>query len=723
MARRACVLTILIVALLTMATPASARGCGHVVIFTTPGLTWSDIDRTDPPNLLDIVERGAIGSVSVRTNSSRTTYASGFATIGAGARVDGGQTSIGIAEGDTEGSALHVPSVTEISALAHDAGYGASPGALASATTRNVLAIGNSDLGPMPDSPFGLGRWAALAAMDGDGEVDRAFVGSDMLQGHDAAPYGVVADRSVYATALTAALELECSVIILDPGDLARADHWLSQSGTDTPGVDLDDAIMRADALLGDVMAMLDPERDLLLVVSPTSPKWEREPHLGIALALGPTFEQGSALRSASTRRPGIVTLPDVAPTVLAHLGAERPAAMNGRAWVADRGSVTIEEAIALDGEAVLVDSMRGPISTWYVVFQVAVYVFGIILLRAKGRLGGMLPDLLGASALSIVALPVSTYAAGLSPWHDDGALGLVASVLVVDAGLVALASLAARGYLSRFLILVTATTAVVVVDLLLGANLQLNTVLGYSPIVAGRFAGIGNIGFAVLGVSALLVASILLHFRTGGRWLAAALAVMTVAVVVDGAPQLGSDVGGILALVPSYGITAILLTGRRPTLKTLALFGLGAIAVLGAFLAVDLARPPEVQTHLARTFDDIQARGIGQLGEIVMRKARANLRVFTSTIWTYFVPPALAAMAYLLSRPEGRWRDLADEYPKLRAGLVGGLVLAIIGFALNDSGIVIPAVILSFLVPLAVLIHLTLEAEDAPPAVRATDS
>ena len=55
--------------------------------------------------------------------------------------------------------------------------------------------------------------------------------------------------------------------------------------------------------------------------------------------------------------------------------------------------------------------------------------------------------------------------------------------------------------------------------------------------------------------------------------------------------------------------------------------------------------------------------------------------------------------------------------YPRLRAGLLGGLVLAILGFAVNDSGIVIPAMVLSFLVPMALITHLSLEGAEGGDA------
>jgi hypothetical protein len=190
------------------------------------------------------------------------------------------------------------------------------------------------------------------------------------------------------------------------------------------------------------------------------------------------------------------------------------------------------------------------------------------------------------------------------------------------------------------------------------------------------------------------------------------------VTVIADGAPQLGSDVGGVIALVPALVVTFMLLAGKRPSWRIVAISVVGALVVLGIFLAVDLSRPPEAQTHLGRFFNDIRTRGGGVFLDTIERKARTNLRIFGSTIWTYLVPPALALIAYLLLRPRGRWHTLAVAYPRLRAGLIGGLLLAVLGFAVNDSGIVVPAMVLSFLVPMALLIHLSIDAsleEHAP--------
>jgi len=702
---------------------AQQEDCVRSVVLALPGVMWSDIERHEPPNILEATEDGSWGSVSVRTNSSRTSLASGFVTMGSGARVDGGVTTGGPAD-TTVGAPLfaqgvHAAGVDEVVAGASDDGYGARPGGLAGALEAPVYAIGNGDLGKPAPAPVGFGRWTLLAAMNPDGVVDAAATGDDLLVDDRAAPYGVRTDPERLSEAVDAFLEDEdCGVAFIDQGDLTRFDQWTMALGRDEVGDDLAalqrEALMATDVLVGELRGRLRPE-DLLLIVSPTSPAWANEAHLGVAVAVGGWFDAGASLESASTRRASLVTLPDIAPTILEHSGVDRPPAMNGRAMVSVvTGDSPLATMTALDEESVFIDQVKGPISGVFILFQVVVYVL-LLLLLVSGKQRGMgstAARTLQMCGLAVVAFPVSTYLAGVVDGHALGGVAFGALLVALTAALVLAVSFVFRSRLDRLLALAAFTWLVVALDLVTGSMLQLNTVFGYSPIVAGRFAGAGNIVFAVLGVTAILTGALIAYRFSGRSFTMPLIAGLFVAtVVIDGAPAFGSDVGGVLALVPALGITLLLLSGKKPRIRTLVVASLAGVAVLAVFLVVDLSLPPESQTHLARLYEDTRDRGFGALFDTIERKATSNLRVFTSTIWTYFVPPALLAMVYLLRRPSGRWQQFAFDYPKLRAGLIGGLVLAVTGFAVNDSGIVIPAVILSFLVPMALLVHLSMEA------------
>ena len=691
--------------------PAAAQGCSNVVVVGLAGVTWGDVQRVRPPRLLDLAEEGAVGSVSVRTNTSRTTYGSGFATIGAGARMDA-PASVG-----SDAAATRVEGVETLRELAREAGYStAQPGALATALRdRSVVAIGSSVLGLDPPAPSGGGLPVLLAAMDSTGAVDRASVGEDMVEADPDAPFGVRTDVDVVTAAAADALSDPCAVVVLDPGDLVRADV-ATRLGDPSAR---DDALLAADRQIGAVADELG-DGDLLVVVSVTSPRSVEATHLGVALARGPGFPAGSRLESATTGKAGLVTLPDVAPTVLEHLGVERPSSMLGRPWFARPASGDlVAEAVDLDEESVFSYGVQPGVATGFVVAQVAAYV-GLLALFGLRRRGRAIPAGMPAKGLEVVALavaafPLASYLAMAGMTHELGTAGFVALLLAVDAVLVALAFVALRSPFDRLLGVAAATLVVLVGDLALGERLQLNAVFGNSPIVAGRFSGLGNLAFSILGAAAVVTATVLVHkLGRAARALVAAAALFAFVVVVDGAPFLGSDVGGVLALVPGFAITWFLLSGRKVGWRAALLAGLGGVVALGLFLAVDLTRPEDSRTHLARLVENVADEGPQVFLDTIERKVKTNVRIFGSTIWTYLVPPALLLLGVLLRKPPGRWQQLATAFPVVRSGLVGGLVLALLGFAVNDSGIVVPAMFLSWLVPMALVAYVSLERAEA---------
>ena len=711
-------------ALIPTSAMAQADPCTRAVIVTLPGVTWEDVRRLQPPALMEAIEDGAVGSVSVRTNSSRTSLASGFATLGAGSRVDGGRGSGGPSF-EEEGSGAEivardvpVAGLEDMRALLDESGYRTvRPGALSEALGDTpFVAIGNGDPGLEPPLPVGYGRWTLLAAMDESGVARAAATAPELLESDGTAPFGVRTDPAALQEAVDAAFELGCASMIVDQGDLSRVDLFDTIQGARSEAA-FERAVASADASLASIRERLD-EDDLLVVVAPTSPGWDPDVHFGIAAVVGPGFEPGDFLESSTTGREGIVALTDVAPTVLEHQGIEPPSSMIGRPMfgVAANADERVEQAIDLDAESVFIDVMRVSVSTAFVVLQVIVFAWTIFVLARFDRRGHTPRRTLRwleLAGLAIVAFPVTTYLTGLVDQEALGAVGFVALLLAVDAALVAATTLLVGPPLDRLLALTSFTLLLLFVDLAVGAPLQLNTVFSYSPIVAGRFSGVGNIAYSVLAATSLITATLIVHLARGSRLsLAAAGVVFLATIVFDGAPMLGSDVGGVIALVPGFFITWALLSGKRPSLRVVVIGTVAMLMALGLFLALDLAQPAESRTHLGRLFEGVREDGFDVFVDTIDRKVTTNLRVFTSTIWTYLVPPALALMAWLLFRPMGRWRRLAVAYPTLRAGLVGGIILSLLGFAVNDSGIVVPAMMLSFLAPMALLIHLTLEPE-----------
>jgi hypothetical protein len=298
-------------------------------------------------------------------------------------------------------------------------------------------------------------------------------------------------------------------------------------------------------------------------------------------------------------------------------------------------------------------------------------------------------------------------------PFNSSGVAGFLI-IVGIDVVVVALAARARRHPLSPLAWILGGTAALLIFDLATGGRLQVNSVLGYSPLTAARFFGIGNSSFAVLAATALLAGALHLQYAPRRREaLLTVAAILALVVIVDGAPTLGDDVGGILTLVPVFGLTLIALSGRRVTWRTVAVLLAATVAVLGVATIVDVMRPPEARTHLGRVVTGVQTQGSGSFATTILRKAATNVRVFRQTVWSWLVPIIAAFLLYLLVW-ERRLSRLLPRGSPLRIGVVGALAAGLLGFVVNDSGVIITALVYLYLGPYLML--LAIENERPEP-------
>jgi hypothetical protein len=284
-------------------------------------------------------------------------------------------------------------------------------------------------------------------------------------------------------------------------------------------------------------------------------------------------------------------------------------------------------------------------------------------------------------------------------------------AVFVAAAVLAALSSVARRSHpFLPALALVGVNWLLQVVDVAFGSRLQLNTPFGYSPIVAGRFQGFGNLAFAILAASAIVVATGPLGLRerrwpvdaavgylTPRTYLGWAAGVLAITFLVDGLPSMGADVGGVLATVPAFALVLVLLAGWRVSIaKAIAVVAI-TVAALAALAVLDLSRPESSRTHLGRFAQRVVD---GDAGIVVQRKLQSNVSILTSSVWTWLVPACLAFLAFLALRRTGYLHRLQRRVPGLRACLLGALVVGTLGFALNDSGVAVPAMMFGIVLP-----------------------
>ena len=128
---------------------------------------------------------------------------------------------------------------------------------------------------------------------------------------------------------------------------------------------------------------------------------------------------------------------------------------------------------------------------------------------------------------------------------------------------------------------------------------------------------------------------------------------------------------------------------------RTLVL--LGTILVVSGLLVgiVDMLRPSSQQTHVGRFFDRVTQDGFGGFLLVIRRKAMENFGSFTTTRLVWLIPIGVAFLAYLWWTRSARVRELVSTTPVIAHTLVAFALTAVLGYALNDSGIAIPALML----------------------------
>jgi len=629
----------------TAATRAPARRAHHVLLVGVPGLRWYDITSRTTPVLWRLAGESSVGALSVRAVNGNTRRADGWLTLGSGDRA----RAFAPDAATNAATALPDPSqpgqLRALADLNRSSAFGAQIGALGGALHKGGLTT----------AVVG-GRGPLLAAMDPGGRADLAAPSPA-----DALP---VAD------------------LVVD--ELPDAYAPLPGPARDAALRAVDRDVAAADASLGN---------GDLLIVAGVSDRLVGASRLTVAMAHGPGFQR-RWLSSSSTKHEPFVQLVDVAPTILTELGQPTPAAMIGGTWTSGgrlaaggRPAPVVARLVDLTDRSWAQSRLSGWFETAFneVLLGLTVAV-GIIWWRGRAR------RWLVPVALTVAAMPVSTWLVQLLPWWRWGRWSVLPLTV---AWAVVVGQVAYRGpWRGRpwgpIGAVGIASAMVIALDVATGARLQLDAPFGDNPVVAGRFHGIGNAAFAVLAAGALLGAAALAAPLR--RYTAAAVGagVGLAAVVVDGLPAMGDDFGGVISLLPAVIVLSVLVAEIRVTPWRLAAVLGSTAAAAAAFALYDYSLPASRRSHVGRF---VQQLGDGTAWTVVHRKLSAAERTVLSGSfrWVALAIAILAVLAWALER-RGRIRVVRGEERRLASVVIAVGVVGLLGAGLNDSGVAITA-------------------------------
>ncbi|GAB3295544.1 hypothetical protein EK0264_14315 [Epidermidibacterium keratini] len=643
--------------------PAAADTAPPVVVVAMSGVGWHDASAATPA-LSSLLRDGATANLVPRSVGATSCPIDGWLAISSGSRA----AAPGECRPPQQPKGGTVPDWPAYQQAVRDQPYDAQLGRLGQ--TLRAASVSAAALGP----------GAAIALADPSGSLVGQYAGP-------------ADDPAQLAAALPPVLtDVELTVIDIGSaaGGLAALDDRLA-AVLDAVRSSRPEAVVLVASIAdgppvvaGDQSPPGDEPRE-----GTESTEGDRPPAgLQIAALLDPAAGGPRSLGSPSTRLTGLAQATDLAPTILQLLGLTPPVAMAGAPM--EIGQQTPDPRAGLVDDAQHARAVTERVAGLYdtlVVLGLAVCGAGWLALRR----GGSVP----APALLVVgALPAASFLANLLPWWRSGSPAWAYLGSVVAAA-VAVTVLALNGPWRRSrwgpptcLAVVTEVTLLVGV---LGVDaVQYAAPMGISPLVGGRFYGFGNSAFALHATAALVIAAAAADrlARRGQRRRAAVVvaAVGAVAVVADGHPSFGADFGGPPALLPAFGVLAVLALGVRLTAARIALvIGISALAAV-SLSVLDWLRPPPERSHLGRF---VQTVLDGELGSVLARKVEQNFANLTGSTLTLL---AIAGTLLLIAMVRPRLATVANA-PMLRPLVVALGIAWAIGFAVNDSGVLVPAV------------------------------
>lgn len=711
--------------ILSTVSPVQAAGEGigqsiekQVLLVIVNRLEYDDLKRM--PNLKRLADKGAVGLMNGNTGGPRTD-GNAYATLALGvpARVEEAHLQIHNAreqlhdlpasvtyqqvQGKRAEQGVLLLSAAQLARQHSKREFAGEIGALGEAMKEQGLTAALFGSGDRGVSYF---RPAALITTDKSGVTQYGDVGKGMLTTDPLRPYGVRTDYNAMWRAYGNVRD-EASLVVFDLADLQRLND---AAGEFEPGryVRLRGQILKEiDHFFGRVVQETATDR-LVVTVTPrvSQEAAGRQEWLAPVVMAGGSVTPQTVLTSSTTRRDGIVSNLDVAPTVLHFLEVPQVPSMIGYPLLASTGLAPHAIDRLLE-RTVWTFANRG------VVLGGAGVVLGLALLAALYRVfkGRGVPASWVRGLLYVgLAMPLCLYllpmfrAEGL--WETAGALfALILLFVLIPFPILSIC----QTLYDRLVWLAAWTIGIVLYDTWQGGRLAKSSVLSYDPIVGARYYGVGNEYMGVVIGAALVLFAALLQKGQTNRSLLRVIGVGggVLLTLFFASPLLGTNTGGALTMA---GTTALgVAQMRRLSLGKTLLLVAGA---LGGAVAILLLLNQEAATpsHIGMAAHQVMSGGFVELTRILTRKLDMVTRLFTLSAGPVVVLVMLGVFAYALWGRAGwlrSWQGHYNAFFNMIGSLIGGAVVAMLT---NDSGVVVAALMFLFAVIPTLLIGLEQE-------------
>ncbi|MFZ5753872.1 MAG: hypothetical protein ACOY3J_06490 [Bacillota bacterium] len=711
-----------ILSFLLLFSPSQAYGQGSTAslfIVLIPGLNLEDLKAPQLNHLQGMAAKGSLGLMNTLSGSSKH-LPSAYLTLGSGFRAIAPKEGILGLEKTEEFHDLkavdlytrYTGNLPGDASIVHPYYYAVAaanlpdlqPGALGTILEKNavpVALLGNHDL------PGILSRPGVLFAMDKTGKVAEGAIDQRCNKISTFSPTYYTTNYAYLLKKTKEILQGKKGLIILDLGDLARLENLREEMAPDVYQKTRESMLAEIDVFMGQLRKLSQEHGAGLLFITPYPSKTQALKGNTLAPVIYyPNRSTSGLLSSASTKRTGIITNLDVAPTVLNFFNIDYAGVFIGSPLQVIPRENSLDFLFDLQEKLLANHQQRPQILKPYVFLQIVVVLSTICLLWLRHPWIKYCRSFL----LLLTLVPLLLLLLPLFP-----GIGLIPRILFILSGLILSTAVLEKkcDLLKRLAYPYLLTAFLIVVDLLQGAPLMKNSLLGYDPISGARYYGIGNeymgvlLGSSLMGLS-LLTEAFKFYLPKVAAYLMLPLLAGFLTCLVS-APQWGTNVGGGITFLLSFAIFLLTFFQRKINTKSLITLGLCTMLALTALFYFDLKRPLEAQSHIGLAARIIQEQGLASFFPIASRKIAMNIKLIRYTIWSRVFMTFLGTFALLFYRPPGLVKRLMERYPGLKAGFGAGITGSLVALIMNDSGIVAAATSMIFVAP--TLLYLAVES------------
>ena len=662
------------------------------------------------PNIKKLINTGALGLMNTKTAGSYSD-ASAYLTIGTGTRAISSSTgSLSFNTNENYGyesaSDLYTLftgnkpqnynivniGIQDLITASSKLNYKVTPGLLGNLLEKNgipVYVIGNSDV-KTPDG-ISYNRFSALIGINKSGTA-KGDISDNLLVSDKNSPYFLKADyKKLYDKFLE--YSKNGGFIIIDPGDIFRADEFSVYTSVDMANKYKQVALKNADEFIGKIFNSIDINKDLLIIAVPFPSNNDISTNNLITplIITGNGFTKGIAT-SSTTKREGIIANTDIAPTVLSYFNIKQPVEMLGHNIISIPKQNALNYLENINKMIVSVHNARTPVLKSYVIFLIIILILYLLLLfLKKDHLKYMVPIILAIMTVPFTLLllpllgPLSIY------------MNIIAVILITFIIVLSLMILL-NNDIDRFMTISLISAFALIFDLLTNSHLMKNSILGYDVIEGARYYGIGNEYMGVLiGSSIMGLMTLIEKYKTKTVKIFSILTLIFIFFLMV-LPQYGAKVGGFITGFMAFGTIILLLLGLKINKKTFSFMFI--IMIISLFSMFVISMFLGTTTHMAQTALIVKHEGINALIEIFTRKLQMEFKLMRYTIWSWVLIISILMLFILSYKPTGILKNIFKNYTYIYYGFFGSVVGMLFALAFNDAGIVAAATTCIYAIP-----------------------